>query len=122
MGYLIWVGSPSLSGSYLGGAKPFCCETARREKVPTKALKTPRYRNKLSSSGVCEFVRLHISAEGSVKEEQPLCRHCALLIHPGDARWTAREPIEYWHYACAEEACLVRSVPFVIPKVLKDTA
>jgi len=56
-----------------------------------------------------------------VKEAQPLCRHCALLIRPGDARWTAREPIEYWHYGCAEEACLVRSVPFVIPKVLKDT-
>jgi hypothetical protein len=48
------------------------------------------------------------------------CRHCALLIRPGDARWTAREPIEHWHYACAEEAGLVRSVPFVIPKVRND--
>jgi hypothetical protein len=51
-----------------------------------------------------------------MEEERPLCRRCALPIYPGDARWTAREPLEYWHYACAEEARLVRSVPFGIPK------
>jgi len=51
-----------------------------------------------------------------MEEERPLCRRCALPIYPGDARWTAREPLEHWHYACAEEARLVRSVPFGIPK------
>ena len=93
-----------------------------REKFPTRALKTPRRRNTLSLSVIGKFAHLHFSAERSVKEEQRLCRHCALLIRPGDARWTTREPIEYWHYVCAEEARLVRPVPFVIPKVRNDTA
>jgi len=53
-----------------------------------------------------------------VEQEQPLCRHCALLPR-GDARWTGREPIEYWHYACAEEADLTKSFAFVIPKAPK---
>jgi hypothetical protein len=57
-----------------------------------------------------------------VKQELPLCHHCALLIRPGDARWTAREPIEYWHYECAEEAHLTRRIPVMIPKSLNDTA
>jgi hypothetical protein len=31
-----------------------------------------------------------------------ICEHCARLILPNEARWTAREPREFWHYECAE--------------------
>jgi len=56
-----------------------------------------------------------------VKEEQLVCRRCALPIYPGDPRWSAREPLEFWHYACAEEANLTRSSPFAMPQKPKET-
>ena len=45
-----------------------------------------------------------------------ICRHCALPIMEGQPRWTAREPKEFWHYHCAEEAGLRRQPAFKIPK------
>ena len=57
-----------------------------------------------------------------VKQEHQLCRHCALPIRDGEPRWTAREPNEFWHYACAEEAGLRISSPVVIPTRPHDVA
>jgi len=42
----------------------------------------------------------------------PLCRHCAKIIAPDEPRWTAREPEEHWHYACAETAKLTTGDQF----------
>jgi hypothetical protein len=30
------------------------------------------------------------------------CAHCETEMKSGDQRWSALEPLEYWHYECAE--------------------
>jgi hypothetical protein len=51
-----------------------------------------------------------------MEDEKPLlCRHCTLPIRPGDPRWAAHEPDEFWHYECAEKAGLGTSSPAPIP-------
>lgn len=37
-------------------------------------------------------------------EADPICHHCALPVRAGEPRWAAREPVEVWHYRCAEDA------------------
>jgi hypothetical protein len=41
-----------------------------------------------------------------------VCHHCREEIAPDVPRWTAREPDEFWHYKCAEEAKLTQGERF----------
>jgi hypothetical protein len=42
----------------------------------------------------------------SVSDLHPICHRCRGIIRPDAPRWSAREPDEFWHYKCAEEAGL----------------
>jgi hypothetical protein len=40
------------------------------------------------------------------------CHRCWQIIRPDEPRWAAREPDEFWHYSCAEEAKLTSGERF----------
>ena len=51
-------------------------------------------------------------AEQAVNHPKPTCQHCKQEIQPDQSRWTAHEPVEYWHYTCAEAVGLASGERF----------
>lgn len=43
-----------------------------------------------------------------VKDKQLWCKGCGGHIVAATPRWSAHEPGEYWHFACAEKSGLTR--------------
>ena len=41
-----------------------------------------------------------------MRHSAPICYHCQRPIRDGEARWSARDPGETWHYICATKAGL----------------
>jgi len=57
-----------------------------------------------------------------LEEVYTVCSGCGLPIEPGEPRWTGHEPLEAWHYTCAEEVDLTKSIAVAFPSARQGRA